>query len=736
MQFSVTWVFFFNKKKQKTLYFLFRPSPATNAHIAGGRPSRAIPRSTTASFDGVDAPFFDAVVVNESQTMASSSSPGELRGNCGACKKPVFSTQSRAINAAGVYFHYECCVVADDLKEPQLRAAGSDGGGAGGLGDGSDGNAPAPQQHPRRRAPRRSAPRKTDDSAKAGPGDGSNDGAVPRRFPAMSPSSRPPHNFEGAANSEIQIAEPFSVQKKTPFSFSPSSVKKATKEDGVGPEREGSCLASASPQTFASQSPAARPLNHTSPVARAFSHASPVVRAIRNPQIAILDSLREGDQSRDTTADQHTWETPNAAGGLHRERVPMDRRGFIPMEDRGQIGLFKEVCSIDGTGLPDERLVANLRTEARSYLKGELETLRSSVDLEARTKRLQTVLDQSEKVHFSSYETVMKAIVEETHFEEMVTLTNEVNARIVQEFGEKPTQRQNAADDVTVLYADGESVGDAFLRFAQGLQEKTHNKEMHVQQHPGEVFTKYLSRNGEKVKKLVLKNEARVLVKTGLQPGASGANFSCANCCDIVRAALSFESIADIKVALEIMLACDAHLEHDLDKVLLGDFARSIRVTRIKNRFADPTSGGWGDVMVNFYFEKDEHKHIVELQLMHDRMFFVRKEHGGHAAYNQSRTAAELLEALGVQRLPPRSTSPRKQRVTQEQLFELKETVDSLEIKNEVLETRNIVLEERLQSLEVQNFDLANKVSSLETKYDKLIEVLLARDVTALVSAK
>ena len=72
-----------------------------------------------------------------------------------------------------------------------------------------------------------------------------------------------------------------------------------------------------------------------------------------------------------------------------------------------------------------------------------------------------------------------------------------------------------------------------------------------------------------------------------------------------------------------------------------------IRLLRIKDRFAAPTSGGWADVLVNFVFEDDATKHVVELQLQHNSLLLVRKEGEGHQAYNEFRSAFELLEAVG-----------------------------------------------------------------------------------------
>jgi hypothetical protein len=90
----------------------------------------------------------------------------------------------------------------------------------------------------------------------------------------------------------------------------------------------------------------------------------------------------------------------------------------------------------------------------------------------------------------------------------------------------------------------------------------------------------------------------------------------------------------------------------DLDSKLettgeTGGIAESICITRSKGRFRQPTSGGWGDIMINFYFTTDEHEHICELQLVHRQLYNVRKNMGAHATYGVFRAALELLKMLG-----------------------------------------------------------------------------------------
>ena len=72
------------------------------------------------------------------------------------------------------------------------------------------------------------------------------------------------------------------------------------------------------------------------------------------------------------------------------------------------------------------------------------------------------------------------------------------------------------------------------------------------------------------------------------------------------------------------------------------------KIVRVKNRFADgaQTSGGWADCLLNIVRSDDPHQHVCEVQLVHRKMLTLRKELGGHEAYNSYRTADELLLVL------------------------------------------------------------------------------------------
>jgi hypothetical protein len=96
-------------------------------------------------------------------------------------------------------------------------------------------------------------------------------------------------------------------------------------------------------------------------------------------------------------------------------------------------------------------------------------------------------------------------------------------------------------------------------------------------------------------------------------------------------------------------------LLQDLDSKLVvtgetGGIEEKICVTRSKSRFGKPTSGGWADIMLNFYFKDDEEglAHICEIQLVHAQLYGVRKNMGAHKSYNDFRAALELCEKVGA----------------------------------------------------------------------------------------
>jgi hypothetical protein len=103
------------------------------------------------------------------------------------------------------------------------------------------------------------------------------------------------------------------------------------------------------------------------------------------------------------------------------------------------------------------------------------------------------------------------------------------------------------------------------------------------------------------------------------------------------------------------MMISVLRLLQDVDSMLkitgeTGGIEEEICITRSKGRFGQPTSGGWADIMINFYFKNDEEgwAHICEIQLVHAHLYSVRKNMGAHQNYNDFRAALELCEKVGA----------------------------------------------------------------------------------------
>ena len=77
--------------------------------------------------------------------------------------------------------------------------------------------------------------------------------------------------------------------------------------------------------------------------------------------------------------------------------------------------------------------------------------------------------------------------------------------------------------------------------------------------------------------------------------------------------------------------------------------AQQIKIVRVKDRIETPAAG-WRDVMLNFYCARDPHKHVCELQIVHEMMLTARKGLPGHEIYNIVRNASELMESSGQER--------------------------------------------------------------------------------------
>ena len=95
------------------------------------------------------------------------------------------------------------------------------------------------------------------------------------------------------------------------------------------------------------------------------------------------------------------------------------------------------------------------------------------------------------------------------------------------------------------------------------------------------------------------------------------------------------------------------------DHILNSD---EVTVCRVKDRFTESSGAGWTDLLLNFYMNDDENKHVCEVQLIHFKMLSQRTTQEGHEAYNIFRAASELLQLyqLAEQNNPQSLTSFKK----------------------------------------------------------------------------
>lgn len=110
-----------------------------------------------------------------------------------------------------------------------------------------------------------------------------------------------------------------------------------------------------------------------------------------------------------------------------------------------------------------------------------------------------------------------------------------------------------------------------------------------------------------------------------------------------------FEDPRGIQDIVRYMIACQDFSQHSqvVNNLVKMSRKKIIRLCRLKDRYSNPTPGGWADLMVNFCFIADPDEHICELQIVHANLLALRgKEAGGHDDYNVVRGAAELYEKI------------------------------------------------------------------------------------------
>lgn len=71
-----------------------------------------------------------------------------------------------------------------------------------------------------------------------------------------------------------------------------------------------------------------------------------------------------------------------------------------------------------------------------------------------------------------------------------------------------------------------------------------------------------------------------------------------------------------------------------------------IQVLRVKDRFSEPTEGGWADMLINLRFPSEYFGDALlpcEIQMVHSQMMLIRRNMGAHKKYAKFRCATEVL---------------------------------------------------------------------------------------------
>lgn len=202
---------------------------------------------------------------------------------------------------------------------------------------------------------------------------------------------------------------------------------------------------------------------------------------------------------------------------------------------------------------------------------------------------------------------------------------------------QKPTQISNSGVvNLEVVYRNSKSVKQRFDSFFKKICADTDNDAMTTE---------------------TLKFPYRSMQKMA---NSLDAQWNAANCKDIVRGAANMGNMVSGIQLLNVLVSADdsEHMTKFMREAInaetqaptftnYGSREDRIRIVWIKNRWATPTSAGWADALINFYFVEDPTRTICELQLIHKSMWRIRSNLGAHDGYDKLRVVQELLRATG-----------------------------------------------------------------------------------------
>jgi hypothetical protein len=128
-----------------------------------------------------------------------------------------------------------------------------------------------------------------------------------------------------------------------------------------------------------------------------------------------------------------------------------------------------------------------------------------------------------------------------------------------------------------------------------------------------------------------LKHLLRSVCKSLLRPALASKN-SCASTTGASSTEIEYDALTDV---CRGTILCD-----DFSSMLMAVQHFHDYIRFVKDRFTNPTNGGWVDCMALIEVEGI----ICEVQFVMKRMMDARKTFGGHDAYSASREAREIME--------------------------------------------------------------------------------------------
>jgi serine/threonine protein kinase len=265
--------------------------------------------------------------------------------------------------------------------------------------------------------------------------------------------------------------------------------------------------------------------------------------------------------------------------------------GLRGLEDKVRMGPDAgRSWSDDDTGL-----VNHFLEEAEAYLHMRMGETANNVDL------LTDVVEKLQLEFISIYDAVGKRIAKERGYAEAIALFLRLQCTI------QGSMRQSV-NDLLQLYIAAAEIKPRFDSELEKIAKASKG-----------VF-----------KTSSLKHLFRTLEKAAVRHSTDKNLGRADNVYDIVRCMIEYKTMEDMAAGVRALQECE-----------------DVNVLRVKDRFSDPTPGGWMDVMASVEINGDRNKYVCEVQFVHKSLLVVRKGMGGHDEYAVYRSAVELLEAHG-----------------------------------------------------------------------------------------